>query len=182
MGSKDSGPGTSFPLLQLVKLERQFRSKTDKTQEHEKQELCFALGSPSLQGTGRAQLSPEDLGVVSVGHTVTSAVLPPSRPQPGRWTRVLWGIGAGIVAGQRWVNRSGAARSPRPFCSAIFRQSLTIAEIKEPGSPCLIGKGFGIRTGQWSRSAGTFQGCNVSCLRLEKFFQKSEPPASWKLG
>lgn len=33
-----------------------------------------------LQGTGRVQLSPEDLGFVSVEHTVTSAVLPPSRP------------------------------------------------------------------------------------------------------
>lgn len=31
-----------------------------------------------LQGTGRVQVSPEDLGFVSVGHTVTSAVPPSS--------------------------------------------------------------------------------------------------------
>lgn len=41
------------------------------------------------------------------------------------------------MAGQCCIDRTeaagtAAARSPQPFCSAIFRQSLTIAEIKEP--------------------------------------------------
>lgn len=49
-------------------------------------------------------------------------------------TRLLWQYELRLLARRCCINRRrgwDAARSPRPFFSAIFRQSLNIADIKE---------------------------------------------------
>lgn len=109
-----------------------------------------------LQRTERVQLSPEDLGFVSVGHTVTSAVLPPGRPHPDRRTGILWGIGDGIVAGQRWLMAAAplgcAARSPGHSVvpSSGTASPLLRARSPRPGCPASPCPACPPREGLWA--------------------------------
>lgn len=97
-----------------------------------------------LQGTVRVQLSAEDLGFVTVGHTVTSAVLPPSRPQPGRIGRMDAHF-TGFLGGQCPIARTAAAGISRPSHSVVPSSGKASPLLRskspewhQPGSLCLL--------------------------------------------